>query len=110
MALFACMYVAALRPAEVVALCRQNCDIPPRDWGRLTLVKSRPEVNRRWSDTGAAHGVRGLKHRPASESRIVPIAPELVTILREHLATFGVRAGHSVDVSPTPAISADLGF
>jgi integrase len=42
MALFACMYFAALRPAEAVALRRQDCYLPGDGWGRLTLEKSRP--------------------------------------------------------------------
>ena len=45
MALYACMYFAALRPAEAVALRRQDCYLPATGWGRLTLEKSRPEVN-----------------------------------------------------------------
>jgi integrase len=90
MALYACMYFAALRPAEAVALRRQDCHLPDTGWGSLTLEKSRPEVNRRWTDTSLAHGERGLKHRPASQTRRVPIPPELVTILRQHIDTFGV--------------------
>jgi hypothetical protein len=46
MALYACMYYAALRPAEAVALRQQDCYLPVGGWGRLTLEKSRPEVNR----------------------------------------------------------------
>ncbi len=89
MALFACMYFAALRPGEAVALRRQDCRLPRTGWGWLTLEKSRPEVNRRWSDTASAHDERGLKHRAATETRRVPIPPELVAILREHIDTFG---------------------
>lgn len=92
MALYACMYFAALRPGEAVALRRQDCYLPATGWGRLILEKSRPEVNRRWTDTASAHDERGLKHRPASETRRVPIPPELVAILREHVDTFGVAA------------------
>ncbi len=92
MALFACMYFAALRPSEAVALRLQDCHLPARGWGRLTLEKSRPEVNRRWADTATAHGERGLKHRPATETRSVPIPPELVAILRHHLGTFGTAS------------------
>ena len=55
----------------------------------LTLEKSRPEVNRRWTDTASAHEERGLKHRPSQDTRRVPIPPELVAILREHIDTFG---------------------
>jgi len=45
MALYACMYFAALRPGEVVGLRRQDCHLPAAGWGSLTLEKSRPEVN-----------------------------------------------------------------
>jgi integrase len=88
-ALFACMYFAALRPGEAVALRRQDCHLPRTGWGWLTLEKSRPEVNRRWSDTDSAHDERGLKHRAVTQTRRVPIPPELVAILREHIETFG---------------------
>ncbi len=90
MAFYACMYFAALRPGEVTGLRRQDCYLPETGWGRLTLEKSRPEVNRRWTDTGSAHDERGLKHRSASDTRRVPIPPELVAILRVHIDTFGV--------------------
>jgi len=90
MALYACMYFAALRPAEAVALRERNCSLPGSGWGRLTLETSRPEVNGRWTDNGAVHDERGLKHRPESESRSVPIPPELVAVLRCHIDRFGI--------------------
>ena len=90
MALYGCMYFAALRPAEAVALRQQNCRLPDTGWGLLTLEKSRPEVTRRWTDTASAHEERGLKHRPAQESRRVPIPPELVCTLRAHIGNFGI--------------------
>jgi integrase len=92
MALYACMYYAALQPAEAVALRQQDCYLPVGGWGRLTLEKSRPEVNRRWSDTASARGERGLKHRPSAETRQVPIPPKLVAILRQHIDIFGVAS------------------
>jgi integrase len=91
-ALFACMYFAALRPSEAVALRRRDCQLPEPGWGRLTLEKSRPEVNRRWADSASTHDERGLKHRPASETRSVPIPPELIHILRQHIDTFGTAS------------------
>jgi integrase len=91
-AFYACMYFAALRPAEAVALRVQDCHLPTTGWGLLTLEKSRPEVNRRWTDTASAHDERGLKHRPVTETRRVPIPAELVAILRQHIDTFGVAA------------------
>jgi integrase len=92
MALYACMYYAALRPAEAVALGRDDCYLPGTGWGRITLARSRPEVTRRWTDTASAHDERGLKHRPAHDSRTAPIPPELVAILRQHINTFGITA------------------
>ncbi|SET57028.1 tyrosine-type recombinase/integrase [Nonomuraea wenchangensis] len=90
MAMFACMYFAALRPGEAVSLREQDCHLPANGWGRLTLDSSRPEVNRRWTDTGDAHELRGLKHRGEDDVRRIPIPPELVKILRQHIEDFGV--------------------
>ncbi|MFI7228375.1 hypothetical protein ACIBO5_34590 [Nonomuraea angiospora] len=86
MALFACMYYAALRPAEAVGLRIQGCHLPASGWGRLTVDVSRPEVNTQWTDSGDAHEERGLKHRGRHDVRPVPIPPELVKILRDHIA------------------------
>jgi integrase len=86
---FACPYYAGLRPAEAQGLRVQDCELPKIGWGYLNLAKSRPESNRRWTDTGDAHEERGLKHRATASIRRVPIPPVLVTILREHLAEFG---------------------
>ncbi|MEV0971392.1 tyrosine-type recombinase/integrase [Microtetraspora glauca] len=90
MALFACMYYAALRPGEAVALRKGDCHLPASGWGRLLIDVSRPEVNTQWTDTGDAHEERGLKHRGRDDVRPVPIPPTLVKILRQHIAEFGV--------------------
>jgi integrase len=90
MAFFACMYYAAMRPAEVIGLRSQDCWLPPAGWGKITLAKSRPEVNRKWTDSGDAHEERGLKHRATDDVRPVPIPPVLVKILRTHIKEHGV--------------------
>jgi integrase len=92
MAFFACMYYAAMRPAEVIGLRSQDCWLPPAGWGRITLAKSRPEVSRKWTDSGDAHEERGLKHRAADDVRPVPIPPVLVAILHAHIKEHGVGA------------------
>ncbi|WP_413231834.1 hypothetical protein [Micromonospora zamorensis] len=56
---------------------------------RLTLVDNRPQAGKRWTDSGEVHDRRGLKHRAAAESRVVPIPPDLVGILRRHVDRFG---------------------
>jgi len=89
-AMFACMYYVALRPGETIGLRQGDCYLPEEGWGRITLSKSRPEVNTQWTDTGDAHAERGLKHRAADDVRVIPIPPVLVKILREHIKEFGV--------------------
>src|SRR5258706_10992659 len=83
------MYFGALRPGEAVALGERNCYLPDAGWGRLTLENSRPEVNRRWTDSASAHEERGLKHRPGQATRRVPIPPELVHNLQAHIPSLG---------------------
>jgi integrase len=89
-AFFACMYFAALRPGEALGLRERDCYLPKTGWGRLTLEKSRPQAGKRWTDSGEAHDERGLKHRGEDEPRVVPIPPELVAILRQHIDRYGV--------------------
>ena len=89
-AMFACMYFAALRPAEAVNLHKDDCDLTAAGWGRIYLSRTTPEVGKRYTDSGELHDSKGLKHRPADEVRPVPIPPELVVILHWHLAEFGI--------------------
>ncbi len=56
------------------------------------MSRSRPQSNKRWTDSGEAFDDRGLKHRAENDTRSVPIPPELVTILREHIEEFGTAA------------------
>jgi len=95
--LFACMYYGALRPEETAGLRDSDCDFLTWDdeehserWGTMTLAKTRPEVGRRWTDSGKAYDERGLKHRDDDEERTVPAHPVLVRILREHIDAYGV--------------------
>jgi integrase len=96
-AFFACMYYAMMRPSEVAALTSASCHLPETGWGYLTFADSSPAAGRAYTDDGQVHEHRGLKGRnhgrPASvrarRARRVPIPPELVTMLREHLARYG---------------------
>jgi integrase len=92
-AFFGCLYFAALRPAEAVALVDTACELPEKGWGRLDLAKSSPRVGRAWTDSGDTHDDRGLKHRASNDARSVPIPPELVLMLRRHLGTIGTHDG-----------------
>jgi integrase len=88
-AFFGCLYYAGMRPAEVVALRAGDCELPASGWGRLQLARSEPWAGQEWTDNGQARDRRALKRRASNAVRIVPIPPELVTLLRSHLDIFG---------------------
>ena len=88
-AFFGCLYYAALRPAEAVALREADCGLPKRGWGRIDRAASRPCAGTGWTDDGASREERGLKHRAPGETRSIPIPPVLVKMLRAHIARYG---------------------
>jgi integrase len=94
-AFFGCLYYAAMRPGEIVALKESNCTLPPntpeavKEWGELLLGESRPEVGKGWTEDGTSYEKRGLKRRRSGATRSVPTPPVLVHLLREHIATHG---------------------
>lgn len=88
-AMFACMYFAGLRPAEAAGLRARDCELPEKGWGQIIVAKTRSQVSKRYTDSGQTYDERGLKHREHNEDRPIPIPPELVTILRRHIETFG---------------------
>jgi integrase len=91
-AFFGCLYYAALRPAEAVALRASSCTLPSRGWGQLTLTASLPRSARAWTGNGTPREPRGLKFRPEGAIRTVPIPPQLARLLRWHLRAFGCAA------------------
>jgi integrase len=91
-AFFASMYFAMLRPSETAALCADDCMLPPTGWGRLELHQTSPAPGRPWTDTGDGHEHRGLKNRPRRAIRIVPILPELVVLLHDHITRYGLAS------------------
>ncbi|WP_236003640.1 site-specific integrase [Nonomuraea antri] len=93
MPFFAVLYFAGLRPEEAVKLHETNLTLPTDEgmWGEIHLTRAAPHAGKEWTDSGNSRDDRGLKHRAEGESRPVPCTPELVTILRTHLETSGVR-------------------
>jgi hypothetical protein len=91
--LFAGMYYAGLRPAEAVGASLPNCVLPAEGWGQVTVHRTLPQAGKRWTDSGRAHDERGLKGRPADDTRPVPLPPELVALWRESIDIFGTAQG-----------------
>jgi len=88
-AFFGCLYHAALRPAEAVALRGEDLILPEDRRGKIILTSACPRTGTPWTSTGTPHEPRGLKHRPAGATRVVPIPPVLVRMLRRHLDEYG---------------------
>jgi integrase len=88
-AFFGCLYYAALRPEEAIALRHADCHLPATGWGKLTLTRTAPRTAAAWTGNGTSHEQRGLKQRPEHAVRAVPIPPALVTLLRRHHDRYG---------------------
>jgi integrase len=89
-AFFACLYFAALRPAEAVHLRAGDCELPEEGWGLLRLTGSTQHVGEGWGDDSTAvREDRELKHRARTATRLVPAPPMLVRALRWHIAAHG---------------------
>ncbi|MFJ4783269.1 tyrosine-type recombinase/integrase [Streptomyces sp. NPDC088794] len=110
MSFFGCMYYAAARPAEVIGLRLQDCDLPRRGWGKLRLRETRPRSGSAWTDSGEAHDKRGLKHRPRKAVREVPIPPELVALLRWHVTAYGTAPDGRVFRTQRGGLIQDTGY
>jgi integrase len=92
-AFFATLYYAGLRPEKTVALRVGDAALPERGWGEVRVRAARPEVGGRWTDDGAVRESRCLKGRPEGETRVVPLHPELVEILRDLVDAYGLSRG-----------------
>jgi integrase len=96
-AFYGCMFYAMMRPSEVAALTRHDCQLPDSGWGHLIFADSSPAAGKAYTDDGQVHEHRGLKGRtkgrPSPRARRpvrkVPIPPELVGLIRAHIQTFG---------------------
>ena len=91
-AFFGCLYYAALRPEEAVALRLADCHLPDSGWGMLRLASAAPRTAAAWTSDGTSYEQRGLKHRPDGSIRMVPAPPVLVAMLRAHHTTYGTAA------------------
>ena len=88
-AFFGCLYYAALRPEEAVALRRDDLILPAHGRGTIILTAACPRTGTAWTSTGTPYEPRSLKHRADGAIRVVPIPPVLARLLRQHLRQFG---------------------
>jgi site-specific recombinase XerC len=110
-AFFGCLYYAALRPEEAVDLRHDNlASLPDHGWGELILTNSEPRSGTWWTDSGSARQRRELKHRPRGETRPVPIHPELVALLNQHLKKYPPGPGGRIFIGPRGGIFNDRAY
>lgn len=107
-AFFAVMYYAALRPEEAVDLRTEHLvSLPEEGWGEMRLTHAEPRSGSRWTNSGKPRDRQPLKHRAPGETRPVPVHPELVRILRNHIEQFKIRPGARLFVGPRGGIMTD---
>jgi integrase len=112
-AFFGCMYYAALRPEEVTALRKINVvSLPEQDdeWGEFLLTDSQSRSGSKWSNDGSIRPRRELKHRAEGETRTVPIHPDLVKLLRAHIAEFGYGPGGRIFSLPRGGVVTNTAY
>ncbi|MGH3380743.1 MAG: tyrosine-type recombinase/integrase [Actinoallomurus sp.] len=110
-AFFGCMYYAALRPEEAVDLRRENLvSLPDHGWGEMLLTHAEPRSGSSWTNNGLARERRELKHRAPGETRPVPIHPELVTLLLQHIKEYGTSSTGRVFIGPRGGILTDRAY
>jgi len=111
-AFFGCLYYGALRPEEAIDLRRDEnlISLPATGWGEMRLTNAQPRSGTRWPDSGNSRERRALKHRADGETRSVPIHPELVTLLRDHLERFGTGPGGRVFAGPRGGTLAEWSY
>ena len=89
-AFFGCLYYAALRPEEALHLREEDYERPGSagGWGWLHLTGATVSVGVGWADGDGAIERRGLKHRAATATRDVPVAPPLAELLDRHIGAY----------------------
>ncbi|WP_433057078.1 tyrosine-type recombinase/integrase [Dactylosporangium sp. CS-033363] len=91
-AFYGCLYFAAMRPEEAVALAKHHLVLPVDGWGEFNLSTAEPHAGREWTDSGENRDRRQLKQRARGEVRTVPCPPELTALLNAHIEEFGTAA------------------
>lgn len=85
------LYTGA-RPGEVSALRTDDLALPnDGSWGEAVMSGSHTEATGR---SGTRRSERGLKARSTGTTRVVPLPPELVDLLRLHMQLWSPTGGH----------------
>jgi integrase len=110
-AFFGCMYYAALRPEESTDLRDTSIvSLPDSGWGEFLLTSAQPRSGSNWTDDGSVRQRGTLKHRAEGDTRSVPIHPELVALIRDHIKEFGIGPDGRIFRLPRGGIVTDRAY
>ena len=94
-AFFGCLYYAALRPAEAVALREADCVLPAAGWGRIDLAASAARAGPGWTDDGAAARNAASSTAPPARPAASPSRPSWSTCSAPTSARYGTSPGRA---------------
>ncbi|MEV7945457.1 site-specific integrase [Streptomyces rubiginosohelvolus] len=109
-AFFGCLYYALMRPAEATGLTEAQCYLPKEGWGDITLRGGIVHAGHAWTDDDRAHQARHLKARAERDSRVVPIPPVFVSMLRSHIERFGTAPDGRLFRTSRGGVIQDTGY
>ncbi|MCT6778461.1 site-specific integrase [Streptomyces sp. CS7] len=109
-AFFGCLYYALMRPAEATGLTEAQCYLPEEGWGDITLRGGIVHAGHAWTDDDRAHQARHLKARAERDSRVVPIPPVFVAMLRSHIERFGTAPDGRLFRTSRGGVIQDTGY
>jgi integrase len=81
----AVLALAGLRPSEARRLRVRDFRLPARGWGMVTFGSRTTTPGRLYTADGRPDEDGGMKWRPRTDLRDVPLAPMLVTLVRWHI-------------------------
>ncbi|MCP4959114.1 MAG: tyrosine-type recombinase/integrase, partial [Actinomycetia bacterium] len=82
-----------LRTSEAAGLRVAGLDLPDCGWGTAPPRGALPSPGTLYTNTGETREQKGLKHRPDTAVRPVPVPPPLVERLRSHLDRWPTETG-----------------
>lgn len=87
-----CILYAGMRPEEVSQLHLSEMTLPSDgSYGEARVHGGTVNAGKRYSNSGTAYDRQGQKWRHVDAApRQVPLPPELVSIIRDHIASYGV--------------------
>lgn len=87
-ALFALVGISGMRPSEAIGLKVDDLELPTSGWGLASVRGAITSPGGRYTTAGTPVESKGLKHRAQGSIRDVPLSPDVVAALRQHLAVF----------------------